>query len=113
MQFRCKYISRMDVLETAKNLINEILDVINRNGLFRVDDTMQICLHQILNNVDVFKFFNRRRRWDYVDNSNDILMIKHAHKLDLSKNPFGIHWIVKCSSDFLYSYFFIGIFIKC
>ena len=34
------YISRMNVSETAKNLIDEILNVINRNWLFRIDDTM-------------------------------------------------------------------------
>ena len=43
----------MYVLERTQDLVEEVLRVLVREGLSGVDDTVQICLHQLRNYVNV------------------------------------------------------------
>jgi hypothetical protein len=41
-------IGGVDVFETTEDLINEVLDVLESQGLFGINDAMEISFHQIL-----------------------------------------------------------------
>ncbi len=42
---------------TNTNLIDEVLDMIYAEGLFAVDDSVQVGLHEVTDNVHVLKLF--------------------------------------------------------
>lgn len=73
----------MNILESSQNLIDKVLNVVNSDGLFRVNDSMQIGFHQILNDVNILKLLYGGWWWDKVNDSNHILMIEYSHQLDL------------------------------
>ena len=45
----------VDVLEPAEELVQEVLDVLIRQSLIRIDDAMQIGIHQVHDDVDILK----------------------------------------------------------
>mmetsp|Transcript_30089 Transcript_30089/g.87643 ORF Transcript_30089/g.87643 Transcript_30089/m.87643 type:complete len:243 (+) Transcript_30089:213-941(+) len=49
------YPSGMNVIQTAKHLIHEELYVVRGKLLLRVDDTLQVCLHEVGYDVHVIK----------------------------------------------------------
>jgi hypothetical protein len=48
LQVSVQHVGRVDVLEAAQELVDEVLDVVDRKGLLAVDDAVQIRLHQVL-----------------------------------------------------------------
>jgi hypothetical protein len=63
-------VSRVDVLEAAQDLIQEVADVLVAYGL-RLEQFVQIGLHQTLHNVHVLHLIDVRRA-NYVLDVNDL-----------------------------------------
>jgi hypothetical protein len=70
LQVSVENICRMYILETSQNLIHKVLDMINSKRLFTINDSVQICFHKVLHNVNIFKLFRSWRRWNDVNDSN-------------------------------------------
>ena len=60
---------------------------------------MKIGLHQVRNDINVFKVWTLR--WVYVEDPNDIVMIKLPQNADLSQDTLGVNQVVECIGNFL------------
>jgi len=95
-------IGGMNVLETAEHLIDKVLDVINRQRLFGVNDAMQIGFHQIGNNVNIIEIvqilvLGRH----HIENTDNVLVMEMFHQFDLTENPLGIDFVIEGTRDHL------------
>ena len=83
------YVSRMHIQDTSKGLIHEILYMLIRKSLFGVYYSMQVGLHEIRDDVDVF--VPRTARWFLnIEKGYDIIMIKITQESNFSKNSLSI-----------------------
>jgi hypothetical protein len=73
----------MDVLESAKGLIDEVRDVIRSKILTGMNDTVEIGLHQLGHQIDVGKA-SRVPRLDHLQQRQDVRVGKMRHHLDLA-----------------------------
>lgn len=46
-------ISRVNIFQTAEDLVNKILNMVDCKRLFAVNNTMQVCLHEILYKIAI------------------------------------------------------------
>jgi hypothetical protein len=65
--------------------------------LLRVDDAMQVSLHQWSADVDISKLLGRLREWVEKDvcNRNDVVMLEVPKQLDFTKDVLCIKRIVE------------------
>ncbi len=77
MYFKARRICETNMTSAWKMIINrsylvqEILDVIITQGLSWINDAMQVSLHKVWNNIDVFEMSQRRGR-QKIDNCDDL-----------------------------------------
>ena len=87
----------MNVLQRPQDLVDEVLNVIDRKTLLGVNDTVQIRLHQFTNNIHIFEIvYITHHRWHHIHNPHNILMLEMFKKFDLTKDALGINFILKC-----------------
>lgn len=73
-------IGGVNVKTTAQQLIHEILAMIIREVLPRIDYSMHIGLHQVRNDVDVL-VPGLRRRFLHVDEANNVLVVEELYRI--------------------------------
>jgi len=100
-----QHVGGVYVLQTTQNLVHKILNMVNSKRLLAIYNTVQICFHQILYNVYVFKLFGGRRRRYNINNANDLkktavetlsfqsVSVAHSKKLTFSCENFFISLI--------------------
>ena len=76
-------------------LVYEILAMIVAKFLGS-NDPMEICFHQLLNEIDLLKQFERRRL-EYVEDGYDVLVAEVAEELDFAKGAETEHGMVERS----------------
>jgi hypothetical protein len=81
-----KDICRVDVLQPSQDLVHKELDMIIREGLVRLDDLGQVCLHQLTYYVYLFEI-GLRLRLQYCLHSDDIIMLKQSGNFEFSERP--------------------------
>ena len=74
-----QYIGRVNVFQSAKYLINEILNMIDGKRLFTVDYAMQVSFHQVLHDIYILELF-RSCRW-----RNDVNNADHLYNIKISQ----------------------------
>ncbi len=67
-----QHVGGVYVLQTTQNLVHKILNMVDSKRLLAIYNTVQICFHQILHNVYVFKLFGGGRRRYNINNANDL-----------------------------------------
>ena len=78
----------MDVLKTAEDLIEKVTNVVITESL-SLEQLVEVCLHQALDNVDILQGVNAGRSQDISD-INDIFMVKPVKDLDLPQGPLAV-----------------------
>jgi hypothetical protein len=75
----------VDVFESPKDLVNEVLYMIDGEFLLGINDSVEIGLHQVCHYIDVVEVFEVScDRRHHVDNVNDILVLEVFQQLDFS-----------------------------
>ena len=86
-------VGRVDVLETPQYLVEEVTDVIIAQSL-GLQQLVEICLHQTLDNVDVSKALHSERSEDVPD-VDDILVLEPVEYLDFSQGSLAVGLVLK------------------
>ena len=84
------YIRRVEELEGAKYLIDEILDVLGEQLLPGADDATQISLHELTDEVDVAEDFALLGNVHNVEEAQNVFVHAVLHDDDLAKDSFCI-----------------------
>ena len=96
--------ARTALAETARTarLVHEVLDVLERERLARVDDAVEVGLHQVGDDVHVEPVgrAQRRRRQD-VDDVDHVLVIKLPQQLELTQHALRVGDVVERARDLL------------
>jgi hypothetical protein len=67
-------VGRMNIFKASQNLIYKVLNMVYGEWLFTINNAMQICLHQVLNNIHIFEVFRGARRRNYINYPNNLYM---------------------------------------
>jgi hypothetical protein len=90
----------VDVLHSLEDLVEEVLDVLVREVVLRVDDLVQVGLHEVEHDVDVDERLILRRR-DEIAQADDILVLEVPEHLDLAQDALRVDQIVERVDDLL------------
>lgn len=86
----------MDKLEPTKDLVKEVLEVLIREPLAGGDDTVQVRLHEVRNDVHIREVDGvGGHRDDILDSDNVFMVSKVPQELDLTQDTLGVHEVVK------------------
>lgn len=91
-------------------LKEEILAVIVRQCLRRLNNLVQICVHEFINQIDILETIPMNRHHNILQ-SNDILMVKVAKKLEFTQSSQSINPVLKGILYFFYGNLLVGVFI--
>mmetsp|Transcript_38820 Transcript_38820/g.124449 ORF Transcript_38820/g.124449 Transcript_38820/m.124449 type:complete len:351 (+) Transcript_38820:695-1747(+) len=93
---------RVDVLETAEDLVQKVLVMRVRQGLPRRDDAVEVALHEVRHDVHVREVDRVRRHRDDVLDLDDVLVRPEVtQQLDLAQNPLRVHEVREHVRDLL------------
>ena len=67
-----QHVGRVDVLESPQDLVHKVLDVVDGQRLFAVNNAVQVRLHQVLHYIHVLELLRRRRRRDNINNADHL-----------------------------------------
>ena len=81
--------SRVDVLESPQDLVQEVLGVFIAEGLHGVYDVVKVALHQVQNYVHVLEGRSVFGRLHHVQDGDDVLVAEVAEDLELAVGPLG------------------------
>lgn len=87
-------VGRVHVVAPGEDLEHEVLQVIIREVLSRVDHTVHISLHEFRDDVDVFEI-GGLGRLGHVQNLDDVLVVEELEQTDLTHDTFRINQILK------------------
>lgn len=76
----------MEVLQTSEYLVEEDLDVVSRQVLWRDDDLVQVALHELRDDVDLLEEVQVGRLED-VERGQHILMLEETQHAQLPEDP--------------------------
>ena len=96
-----KDVSRVDVLEPSQQLKQEILEMFFAEFLRRVNDPVQVALHQIENDVDIVHRTRRFRRADNLKDRYNVVVLEMLQNLYLAVCSFCDRYLLKYVWDFL------------
>lgn len=85
LQVAVDHVGSVDHLQPAQRLVDEVLDVVVRQVLC-LDHTVQVRLHQLLDNVHLVEVVKRVRSLD-VEDRDDVLVLEVLQDLDLPQRP--------------------------
>ena len=93
LQVAVEDIRRVDVLEAAQYLVEEVADVVVAE-LLSVEQLRQVGLHQRLDDVDVAHSLDGRRA-DDVDDVDDVLVAEAGENLDLPQRSLAVRLVLE------------------
>lgn len=88
----------MDILEAPKDLVEEVANVVVAQ-LLAFEQLVQVCLHQVLHNIDIPHDFQGGCPQN-VSNANNVLMAEAQQDLDLPQCALAVGLMLK-GADFL------------
>ena len=83
-----KDVRRVNVLQSSQQLKQEILEMFLAEFLRRVNDPMQVALHQIENDVDIVHRTRSFRRADNLEDRYNVVVLEMLQDLYLAVRPF-------------------------
>mmetsp|Transcript_10629 Transcript_10629/g.13132 ORF Transcript_10629/g.13132 Transcript_10629/m.13132 type:complete len:204 (-) Transcript_10629:434-1045(-) len=91
-----QHVRRVDIFQCPEDLVYKILDVVNTQTLFRVDNAVQVRLHQIGHDIHVIKVLHAAcQRRHHIHNPNNIFVSEVFQKFDFAQNALGINFVTK------------------
>lgn len=81
-------------------LVDEVLAVVVREALRGPYDLVEVCVHELIDDIDVLEFLAAGRRQDVLY-PDDVLVVEVPEELDLSQGPLRIHDVFKSLANFL------------
>ena len=109
LEVAVQHLGRVDVLETAEDLVNKILEVAVGELLVRADDLVQVRLHELLDHVDLVEVVALAELEDLVHARDVFVARKVAQKLDLAQRALGQDLSVKDLADPLHGDILAGL----
>ncbi|KAM0859882.1 hypothetical protein ACQ4PT_046899 [Festuca glaucescens] len=97
------HVRRVDVLEPAQQLVQEVLTVLLGEFLVRADDVVEVRVHELQRDVHVVEGLRDRRR-DHVPEGDDVFVVEVPEQLDLPERALRIHVVVERVRDLLYGH---------
>ena len=91
-------IGGVDVLEAAKNLIEKVADMVIAQPL-GLQQLVEICLHETLDDVDILHGVQRGGPQDVPD-VNDVLMVEAGQNFNFSQGSLAISLMLKWTDLF-------------
>jgi len=91
----------VDVLESAQDLVEEVLDVVVRNWLVRLDDCREVRLHELADHVDVIELLIGGWFQDRFY-SNYVLVLEQPKNFKFSEGSLHEDFMLECPLDFFY-----------
>ncbi len=85
-------VCRVDVLEAAEDLVDEVLNVFVSEGVVAVDDLVQVRVHVVQDNVELLK---RARRGLQVTQPDAVFVLEVAKQLDFAQDALGVDQVVE------------------
>ena len=79
-----KDVRAVHVLQAAKHLVNEVLTVVVRQVLRAAYDLVQVCVHELVHEVDVVEEVPARRPQD-VSHRDDVLVLEIPQQRDFAQ----------------------------
>lgn len=95
-------LSRVNVLESAKKLVQKRFTVLLSQWLLTPNNLRQVCVHQFSHNINVLKVASRLRQNDSF-NIDDVIVLQQSQQAKLSEDPFGEYFVLE-----YFIYFFNG-----
>lgn len=89
----------MNIFQSAKDLVDKVLNVVDSKRLTGVNNSMQICFHEILYNIYILELFCCWRWWDEIYYANDIFMNELFHEFDLPEYTLCVDSIIEGSAN--------------
>jgi hypothetical protein len=111
LQVSVQHIGRVHVLEGLEDLVDEVLDVVYAERLLRVDDPVQVSLHEVAHNVDIVEGCEAGRAQD-VHDVDDVVVAELAQQLDLSQDALGVYEVVKGVRHLLDGHLLLGLCVE-
>mmetsp|Transcript_10363 Transcript_10363/g.26551 ORF Transcript_10363/g.26551 Transcript_10363/m.26551 type:complete len:245 (+) Transcript_10363:600-1334(+) len=103
-------VGRMDVFEPAENLVREVADVVVGN-LLCLQQSEQVCLHQLLHDIHVGKVFERFA-FDNVCHADDVFMLNSAENFDFTESALAVRLMFE-RGDLFDRYPFAANIVQC
>lgn len=100
----------MNVLQSTENLIEKVANVIIAQ-LLRLQQFVEVRLHEALDNVDILHTTNVCRT-NNVANVNDVLMLKTCQNFNLPQCSLTVRLVLK-GRDLLDGHLLLGDVVKC
>ena len=94
-------VGAVDVLESTQDLVQEVLDVVDRQRLRGVDDAVQVSLHEVLDDVYVVELLRPSGRRDDVQDADHVLVVEPLHQANLAQDPLRIDGIFEDTGNLL------------
>ena len=85
------------------HLVHEELEVVVCKRLRRSNDLMQVGVHELVDNIDVFEVL-RIGREQKVPHANDVLMLQMSQQLDFTQGAPGVCQVFEGVLDLLDCY---------
>mmetsp|Transcript_28317 Transcript_28317/g.83162 ORF Transcript_28317/g.83162 Transcript_28317/m.83162 type:complete len:375 (-) Transcript_28317:10-1134(-) len=111
LQVPVEHVCRVDVFEAAKDLVEEVLAVVVGERLRRRDDLVQVCVHELRDNVHILKHVQRARPEDVLD-LDHVLVSEVAQDLDLPQGALRVCQVVEGLGDLLDGHFLARPIVK-
>lgn len=100
----------MDVLQSSENLVQKVANVIIAQ-LLRLQQFVEVSLHETLNNVDILHTTNVCRT-NNVPNVNDVFMFKTCQNFNLPQCSLTVRLVLK-GRDLFDGHLLLGDIVKC
>lgn len=94
-------VGRMDVFEAAKELVEEVADVLQSQGLRGVDDLVEVRLHQVQHHVDGAEVAVGPPRPQDVFDGDDVVVLEVLQDLQLAQSALRVGHHVERVRDLL------------
>ena len=102
------HICRVHVHEAPQQLVHEVLDVLVAEVLSGVDHPVQVCFHQVCDDVDVL-VARAARGPLHVHQTYDVLVVEKSEQLDLTEDTLRVDQVLEGLWHLFYRHLRVGL----
>mmetsp|Transcript_7065 Transcript_7065/g.28699 ORF Transcript_7065/g.28699 Transcript_7065/m.28699 type:complete len:582 (-) Transcript_7065:145-1890(-) len=111
LQVPVVHVRGVNVLEPSQQLVEEELVVLVRQVVVRLDDLVEVRLHELEDDEDVLELPRVGREHDVL-HLHDVGMLQHAEELHLSQDPGRIRHVLEDVGDLLDGHLLPGLVVR-
>ena len=102
LEVAVEHVREVDRVDAAEDLVQEVLVVLVGQGLLRVDDVVEVGVHQLGDDVHVLPLLRVRvRRREDVDEAEHVVVLEVLEDLDLAQQPLAVDDVLERLRDLL------------